>query len=415
MQSVRGTWSTRIRPGSIALLVVLAGIPGRGTANEPDWLAWSSGPAAPRSAQGAFAGAVDGVLMVAGGGVRQADGSMEWDNRVHALVMSARGPDAWREVGPLPVATGNGAAVSAPEGLWCIGGETSAGAVATVWRIQWAGEAGGGIRIRDDLPPLPRATVGAAASLHAGTLYVAGGLVDGRPARQFLAMDTRAADPVWRELAAWDGPAVHAAALVVQGTADAPALFLIGGMAAHGPAHGVHRYDPDTAHWSRVAALPQTPGRVVAVRMGSAHLLVLPGAESGQGQSPAWGYHTITGVWNAIPRGMPAAGSVHALTGLDGGWVVLAEHAGQPVTAIGRLQSAARHFRQIDYIVLAAYLGCIVLIGLYFSKRGATTNDYFLAGNRIPWWAAGISLLATQVSSIGFMAVPAKVFATDWA
>ncbi|MBN1590618.1 MAG: sodium:solute symporter, partial [Pirellulales bacterium] len=72
-------------------------------------------------------------------------------------------------------------------------------------------------------------------------------------------------------------------------------------------------------------------------------------------------------------------------------------------------------FGVLDYVALVGYLAVLVLIGLYFTRREESSGDFFLGGRRIPWWAAGLSLLATQVSSIGFMAVPAKSFATDWA
>ncbi len=75
----------------------------------------------------------------------------------------------------------------------------------------------------------------------------------------------------------------------------------------------------------------------------------------------------------------------------------------------------ASHFGPLDYVALGVYLGALVLVGLYFARREKTSHDFFLAGGRIPWWAAGLSLMATQVSSIGFMAVPAKAYATDWA
>jgi Na+/proline symporter len=35
-------------------------------------------------------------------------------------------------------------------------------------------------------------------------------------------------------------------------------------------------------------------------------------------------------------------------------------------------------------------------------------------GQRVPWWAAGLSIYATVLSSITYMAIPAKTFATDW-
>jgi len=80
--------------------------------------------------------------------------------------------------------------------------------------------------------------------------------------------------------------------------------------------------------------------------------------------------------------------------------------------------SAAEHvsrFGPIDYVFLLAYLATVIFIGGYFSFREKTSNDYFLAGGRVPWVVAGLSMMATQVSSIGFMAVPGKSYATDWA
>lgn len=67
-----------------------------------------------------------------------------------------------------------------------------------------------------------------------------------------------------------------------------------------------------------------------------------------------------------------------------------------------------------DYAVLVGYLAVLVAMGAYFSRRERTTSDYFLAGRRVPWWAAGLSIFGTQVSVITFLAIPAKVYATDW-
>ena len=72
-------------------------------------------------------------------------------------------------------------------------------------------------------------------------------------------------------------------------------------------------------------------------------------------------------------------------------------------------------FSSSDYIILFAYLLVLVLLGWYFSRRKQSSKDFFLGGQRIPYWAAGISIMATQVSSIGFMAIPAKAYDTDWA
>jgi SSS family transporter len=71
-------------------------------------------------------------------------------------------------------------------------------------------------------------------------------------------------------------------------------------------------------------------------------------------------------------------------------------------------------FGIINYSVLAFYLLISVLIGLYFARKQKSTNDYFVGGGRIPWWAAGLSVFGTLLSAITFMAIPAKAFITDW-
>lgn len=72
------------------------------------------------------------------------------------------------------------------------------------------------------------------------------------------------------------------------------------------------------------------------------------------------------------------------------------------------------NFHWSDYLVLTVYLFLLVALGWYFSRKEQSTKDFFLGGQRIPFWAAGISIMATQVSSIGFMAIPAKAYDTDW-
>ncbi len=71
-------------------------------------------------------------------------------------------------------------------------------------------------------------------------------------------------------------------------------------------------------------------------------------------------------------------------------------------------------FGTMNWTVLSLYLLVIVGIGVWVSKKGKTTDDFFLAGRRIPWWAAGLSIYSTQLSAITYLAIPAKTFATDW-
>ena len=75
---------------------------------------------------------------------------------------------------------------------------------------------------------------------------------------------------------------------------------------------------------------------------------------------------------------------------------------------------SAKGFAVLDYFVLIVYLLSLVVMGFYFSKREKTTQDFFLGGRRVPWWAAGLSIFGTQLSAITFMAIPAKAYATNW-
>ena len=46
--------------------------------------------------------------------------------------------------------------------------------------------------------------------------------------------------------------------------------------------------------------------------------------------------------------------------------------------------AASGSFHALDYLALIGYLVVIVGIGAYFSRLENTTDDYFLAGRRIP-------------------------------
>jgi SSS family solute:Na+ symporter len=54
----------------------------------------------------------------------------------------------------------------------------------------------------------------------------------------------------------------------------------------------------------------------------------------------------------------------------------------------------------IDWAILLAFTGWIVYDGLKRTKDSHEIQGYFLANRSIPWWAAGISVMATQLSAI---------------
>ena len=58
-----------------------------------------------------------------------------------------------------------------------------------------------------------------------------------------------------------------------------------------------------------------------------------------------------------------------------------------PCSAQTPTPAASPSLQGLDYLALIGYRLVIVGIGIYFSRREGSTDDYFLAGPRIPWWA----------------------------
>src|SRR4029450_11114382 len=60
-----------------------------------------------------------------------------------------------------------------------------------------------------------------------------------------------------------------------------------------------------------------------------------------------------------------------------------------------------------DYAVLFVSLIALIVIGGAFPRRQKDTSDFFLARRHIPWWAACLSFLATEISAVTIISVPA--------
>ena len=54
----------------------------------------------------------------------------------------------------------------------------------------------------------------------------------------------------------------------------------------------------------------------------------------------------------------------------------------------------------LDWAVVLGFSAWIVYDGLKRTKDNHEIEGYFLANRSIPWWAAGISVMATQLSAI---------------
>lgn len=72
-------------------------------------------------------------------------------------------------------------------------------------------------------------------------------------------------------------------------------------------------------------------------------------------------------------------------------------------------------FSFLDYLIFGLYAVIIVSIGLFVSrkKKGVekTSEDYFLAGKSLPWWAVGASLIAANISAEQMIGMSGSGFA----
>ncbi len=67
--------------------------------------------------------------------------------------------------------------------------------------------------------------------------------------------------------------------------------------------------------------------------------------------------------------------------------------------------------RLLDWLVVAAYLVWIVVDGLRRTKAANEVEGYFLANRSLPWWAVGLSVMATQLSAITLVGTTGQAYA----
>ena len=71
-------------------------------------------------------------------------------------------------------------------------------------------------------------------------------------------------------------------------------------------------------------------------------------------------------------------------------------------------------FGTVAWCVLVAYFLLMAGMAWYFIRKKKSAGDYFTGGGRIPWYVAGMSIFATMLSSVTFLAAPAQYYMSDW-
>lgn len=76
------------------------------------------------------------------------------------------------------------------------------------------------------------------------------------------------------------------------------------------------------------------------------------------------------------------------------------------------MNESSLHF--IDYLIIVLSLIITFWFGVRYSKKNTSTDQYFAAGGNIPAWAVGMSIFATLISSVTFLAYPGEGYKSNW-
>lgn len=417
---------------------------------------------------GAFAGIHNGALIVAGGAnfpdaPPWEGGPKVFHDDIYVARLRPGGALEWVNAAsfqlPRPVAYG--LSIETPDGLLCLGGTDGRRPTADVFLLRW-NEDKEAIE-REAWPALPRPAADMAGARIGETVYVAAsGEADGN--KHFWSLDISNPAAGWQALPTWPGsPRTHAVG-VAQSDGEEPCFFLIKGR--YRTREGISRtladvqvYHPASGQWQTAPAGEEAPEAAIflsagtGVAWGANHILLFGGAEGRllnrlerlardleaardtalhrsllaerdsllihhPGFSrDIWAYHTITRTWRHLDT-LPGGSQVTTTAVKWDDRVLIpsgeiAPGVRTPDIIAGRLTEAPQ-FGTANTVVLVLYLLALVGMGLYFARHQRSTDDFFKGGQRIPWWAAGLSIFGTQLSAITFMAIPAKTYATNW-
>ena len=371
-----------------------------------------------------------------------------------------------------------GVSLSTTNGVLCVGGCDAQNVYADCFLLKWNTQTQSMETEQLPSLPVPLAFMAGGLIRDAvgrESIYIAGGqqtMSDAQATTSFYSLDLSkkgTTEFVWQSLPPWPGPARILPVAACQNDAVYDWFYLFSGCGLD-PADGKtpltdgYKWNTVKKNWVKLPDIATTEKSAISIMAGVSwpsganHIIVAGGTDGSgtpqveeltkqladaeeknqterigqlteeldraysnfQGLSQAvYAYHTITDTWAQV--GTLPGDSLVCTTAVQ--WptkdkITLASGEIRPgvrtpslwIASFGRIGA----FRWLDYVALALFFAVLMGIGAYCSKKMHSSNDFFRAGQRIPWWAAALSIYAAQLSSISFMAIPAKCFAMDW-
>ncbi|MBP5380918.1 MAG: sodium/solute symporter [Bacteroidaceae bacterium] len=367
----------------------------------------------------AFYGKSNDYLLIAGG-TNYPDTAMAQGGKEHFYNtiwdLGKRGWHKKRFNLPTPTAYGASVQLSDEEGFLCIGGSNGRQSLKEVYRLT--------DKELEQLPSLPIGIDRGAAASDGKDVYVVGGQSNGQPQMEVYrislsTLHTPYSTQKWESITALPGQARLQPCAVVQTNGQGLSLYVFGGYdpTTNKIANNTLELNLKTLEWQSFPDCQATTD-MSAVASGYSHVLFFGGANQTVYNPDILVYHTITHSWFSIPGKSLLARTGSGLIDLGDNSYVLLDGENKPGVRSSEILKVTfeheTHFGRLNWLVLAGYLLLMLALGFYFLHRDKGSDDYFRAGGRIPWWAAGISIYATMLSALTYMAIPAKAYATNW-
>ncbi|MDG2167411.1 MAG: sodium/solute symporter [Opitutales bacterium] len=384
---------------------------------------------------GPYVGVHNDALIVAGGAnfpIPYWGEDKVWHDDIWVLEHSGE----WTKAGTLPRPLGYGVSVSLPQGVICMGGNDAAQTYADVFILKW--DPSSKSINQEALPSLPKTLAFSMGATIGSKVYVAGGtetnaLSSALNNLWMLDMDNLATG--WQELPSWPGPARGLNLVTAQHNGSEEQLFMFSGRREKENGEleflkDAYAYSPSSNSWKQLADSPACFMAGEAFPVGENHIFVVGGADGSlfhqaddlKDDHPgfpkkAWAYNALTDTWQEggdIPQN-------HVTTQVAkwGDDYIIASGEVRPRVRTPNIWKvstlpASSSFGTLNWITLIVYMYALILIGYYCARTTKTSDDFYLGGRSIPWWAAGMSIFGTTLSAITYLALPARVFGTSW-
>lgn len=183
--------------------------------------------------------------------------------------------------------------------------------------------------------------------------------------------------------------------------------------------------------WEVRAPVPIALARPAFSKTGQSHITVvggdtasgtlaelLAGKKAAAPLSNVWFFHDPTSVWHPIGE-VEHPGFGGAFSSVSNSVYVLAgarDATGKVLPATQfTFEVSTKKLQWPDWIMLGLYFAVVAAIGWHFAKKQTGAESFALGNRNTKWWAAGISLMASGVSTISFMALPALTACTGLA